>query len=92
MEPTPSAHQPVQLSDILHMMQLQSRASQALEERRLRLEEEKMQLERERLAEEKVREANRAAAAAQDKAARTKERELDRLSSQGSTPTPTDDS
>ena len=70
--------QPVQLADLLHMMQRQNAASQALEERRLKLEEDKMQLERERLANEKVREANQAAAAAQDKAARIKERELDR--------------
>lgn len=78
---TPQAtvtNQPVQLSDLLHMMQLQNAASQALEERRLRLEEEKMQLERERLADERTREARRVAAAAEDKAARIKERELDR--------------
>jgi len=53
------------------MMQLQ-------EERRLRLEEERMQLERERLAQETARETKRAVEAALEKAARLKERELDR--------------
>ena len=70
--------QPVQLTDLMQLIQLQTTTNQALEERRLRLEEEKMKLERERLAQERTREANRAAEAAQHQAARLKERELDR--------------
>jgi hypothetical protein len=54
-------------------------ARQDLEERRLQLEEQKIQLERERMEKETAREASQAAAIALDKAARLKERDLDRL-------------